>query len=144
VVLVFKNRKGLERILDGKNKLKLGADASVAAGPVGREAEVATDLKLKSEIFSYSRTRGLFAGASLEGVVLSADNGTTAAFEKDATDENRKATDALKSHISLLAAEKLPPAPIPPSNVPQPMPPPVLVPERQPGDGPVRRFFRRF
>ena len=70
VVLVFKNRKGLDRLLDGKAKLKLGGDASVAAGPVGRDAAVATDLLLKSEIFSYSRARGLFAGVSLEGVVL--------------------------------------------------------------------------
>jgi lipid-binding SYLF domain-containing protein len=113
VVLVFKNRKGLDRILDGKKKLKLGADASVAAGPLGRDAEVATDLKLKSEIYSYSRSRGLFAGVSLEGVILNADTHKTESFEKDAGMETRKAAENLKAHISLLAAEKLPPAAVP-------------------------------
>jgi lipid-binding SYLF domain-containing protein len=147
VVLVFKNRKGLDRLLDGKNKLKLGADASVAAGPVGREAEVATDLLLKSEIFSYSRSRGLFAGASLEGVILSPDAGTTALFEKDDHGDTRKAADSIKSHISLLAAEKLPPAVIVvPGDVPPPPPAPVIVPGATPPPqtGPVRRFFKRF
>jgi lipid-binding SYLF domain-containing protein len=138
VVLVFKNRKGLDRILDGKNKLKLGADASVAAGPVGRDAEVATDLKLKSEIYSYSRSRGLFAGVSLEGVILSADANKTASFEKDAGMETRKAADSLKAHISLLSAEKLPPAAVPND---LPVAPPAPAPKSS--TGPIRNFFQR-
>jgi len=78
VILVFKNRKGVEGLLKGK--FTLGADASVAAGPVGRSAEAATDIMLKSEILSYSRSRGLFAGVSLEGAALLIDEDATAAY----------------------------------------------------------------
>lgn len=66
--LVFKGQNGVEGLLKGK--FTLGADASVAAGPVGRSAEAATDVTLKSEIFSYSRSRGLFGGVSLDGSAL--------------------------------------------------------------------------
>jgi lipid-binding SYLF domain-containing protein len=58
-----------------KSKVKLGADASAAAGPVGRTASADTDVTLRAEILSYSRARGLFAGISLEGSTLRADNG---------------------------------------------------------------------
>jgi lipid-binding SYLF domain-containing protein len=68
VVLVFTTRRGVEGIADGK--LALGADASVAAGPVGRTASAATDATLSAEIYSYSRSRGLFAGVALDGTVL--------------------------------------------------------------------------
>jgi lipid-binding SYLF domain-containing protein len=68
VILVFKSRKGVDGIVKGK--FTLGADAAVAAGPVGRQAEAATDIQLKAEIYSYSRSRGLFAGISLEGAAL--------------------------------------------------------------------------
>lgn len=68
VVLVFKSRKSVDGIL--KRKFTLGADASVAAGPVGRSASAATDEKLKAEIYSYSRSRGLFAGMALDGAVI--------------------------------------------------------------------------
>lgn len=78
LILVFKTRRGVEGITDGK--LTLGADASVAAGPVGRQAEVATDLKLEAEVFSYSRSRGLFAGVALSGAGISIDNRSNAAF----------------------------------------------------------------
>ncbi len=70
VVLVFKTRNGLERILRGQGKLTLGADIAVAAGPVGRQAEADTDAQLKAEIYSYSRSRGLFAGLAVEGAAL--------------------------------------------------------------------------
>jgi lipid-binding SYLF domain-containing protein len=69
LILVFKNKRGVEGLLKG-NKFTLGADASVAAGPVGRDAQAATDVMLKSEILSYSRTRGLFGGIDLEGALL--------------------------------------------------------------------------
>ncbi len=83
VILVFKSRRGLETLRDGK--LTLGADAAVAAGPVGRQFEAATDIQLKSEIFSYSRSRGLFAGVALEGAVLQADkSGTEALYGRPA------------------------------------------------------------
>ena len=71
IVLVFKNETTIRHILSGK--FTIGADASVAAGPVGRTGQAATDIQLKSEIFSYSRSRGLFAGLSLEGAALVID-----------------------------------------------------------------------
>jgi lipid-binding SYLF domain-containing protein len=72
VVLVFTDEDGLKGILKGK--LKLGADASAAAGPVGRKAEVGTDVLLRSAVFAYSRSKGLFAGISLDGSVISIDD----------------------------------------------------------------------
>jgi lipid-binding SYLF domain-containing protein len=78
LVLVFKTKSSVNGILKGK--FTLGADASVAAGPVGRSAEGATDVTLKSEIYSYSRSRGLFAGISLDGAALMMDDDGDAAF----------------------------------------------------------------
>lgn len=72
VILVFRTQRGVDSIVHGK--FTLGADASVAAGPVGRTAQAATDAQLKAEIFSYSRARGLFAGVALDGTVLSIGN----------------------------------------------------------------------
>ena len=72
VVLVFRTQRGIDSIVHGK--FTLGADASVAAGPVGRDAHAATDAQLKAEIYSYSRSRGLFAGVALDGSVLAIDN----------------------------------------------------------------------
>jgi lipid-binding SYLF domain-containing protein len=71
IVLVFRSRKGIDNIVSGK--LTLGADASVAAGPVGRSAEVGTDLAMEAEIYSYSKSRGLFAGVSIKGASLKVD-----------------------------------------------------------------------
>jgi lipid-binding SYLF domain-containing protein len=71
--LVVRNPRSLDRILRGAGKLTLGADASVAAGPVGREAAAGTDAALKAEILSYSRTRGLFAGVALDGDTVLVD-----------------------------------------------------------------------
>ncbi|WP_425602259.1 lipid-binding SYLF domain-containing protein [Luteimonas aquatica] len=72
IVLVFRNDRSLESIVNGK--FTLGADAGVAAGPVGRNAAAATDGQLKAEIWSWSRARGLFAGIALDGAVLSIDD----------------------------------------------------------------------
>ncbi|MEO6031404.1 MAG: lipid-binding SYLF domain-containing protein [Burkholderiaceae bacterium] len=72
VVLVFTSQRGLESIVNGK--ITLGADASVAAGPIGRTTALATDGQLKAEIWSWSRARGLFAGVALDGAVLSIDD----------------------------------------------------------------------
>lgn len=72
-VLLVMNKRGADSIL--RSKTKLGADASAAAGPKGRTAAAATDAFMRSEILSYSRTRGLFAGIALEGSTLRADNG---------------------------------------------------------------------
>lgn len=80
VVLVFKTRNSLDRILKGKGKLTLGADVGVAAGPIGRQAEASTDAQLKAEIYSYSRSRGLFAGVSLEGAAFLIDSDANELF----------------------------------------------------------------
>jgi len=71
VVLVFRNDRSLDDIVNGK--FTLGADAGVAAGPVGRNAAAATDGQLKAEIWSWSRARGLFAGVALDGAALKVD-----------------------------------------------------------------------
>jgi lipid-binding SYLF domain-containing protein len=71
VILVFMTRKSVEGLLNGK--FTIGADASAAAGPVGRNAAAATDARLKAEILSYSRSRGLFVGVSLDGSVIEMD-----------------------------------------------------------------------
>ena len=72
IVLVFRNDRNLDNIVNGK--FTLGADAGVAAGPVGRNAAAATDGQLKAEIWSWSRARGLFAGVALDGAVLQIDD----------------------------------------------------------------------
>jgi len=78
IVLVFTTRAGVEGITGGK--LTLGADASVAAGPVGRSASAATDQNFAAEVYSYSRSRGLFAGIALDGTSLSVDRKANAAY----------------------------------------------------------------
>jgi lipid-binding SYLF domain-containing protein len=78
IVLVFTTPKGVEGISGGK--VTLGADASVAAGPVGRQASAATDASFKAEVYSYSRSRGLFAGVALDGSALTIDNNADARF----------------------------------------------------------------
>lgn len=77
-VLLVMNRKGVDNLL--KSKFTLGADASIAAGPVGRNAEAGTDLRMRAEILSYSRSRGIFAGISLEGASLRQDVGANLAL----------------------------------------------------------------
>ena len=71
-VLLVMNDRGAHSILS--SKVKLGADAAVAAGPKGRNAQAATDVTLRAEILTYSRSRGLFAGVSLEGSTVRPDN----------------------------------------------------------------------
>lgn len=84
IVLVFRNDRSLESIVNGK--VTLGADAGVAAGPVGRNASAATDGQLKAEIWSWSRARGLFAGVALDGAVLSIDDAANeAVYGQDTT-----------------------------------------------------------
>ncbi len=70
-VLLFMNKGGMQSLLS--NDFTLGADASVAAGPVGRQAGASTDLKMDAQILSYSRSKGLFAGLELKGVVIKPD-----------------------------------------------------------------------
>jgi lipid-binding SYLF domain-containing protein len=72
LVLLVMNKRGMEKML--RNKVTLGAEASVAGGPVGRDARAATDAQMKAEILSYSRTQGLFAGINVSGGVVRADD----------------------------------------------------------------------
>jgi lipid-binding SYLF domain-containing protein len=81
VILVVRNRRGLENLL--QNQFKVGADGSVAAGPVGRSAEASTDIQLRAEILSYSRARGLFAGVSLNGAAIRQDRDANEDFYGD-------------------------------------------------------------
>jgi SH3 domain-containing YSC84-like protein 1 len=78
IVLVFRTPRSVQGILSGR--LTIGADVAAAAGPVGRQGAVATDGQLQAEIFSYSRSRGLFAGVSIDGSVLRIDQLATGAF----------------------------------------------------------------
>jgi lipid-binding SYLF domain-containing protein len=84
VVLVFRSERGLSSIVNGK--FTLGADAGVAAGPMGRQAAALTDGQMKAEIWSWSRARGLFAGVALDGAVLSIDDrANEAVYGQDTT-----------------------------------------------------------
>lgn len=78
LVLVIMQRRGVESLL--KNQFKLGADASVAAGPVGRDTQASTDLQLRAEILSYSRARGLFAGVTVNGSTVRVDGDANERF----------------------------------------------------------------
>ncbi len=75
VVMVIMNQKGMDHLLS--SKFKLGADASAAAGPVGRNAGADTDWKMKSEVLTYSRSRGIFAGVDLSGAAITQDRDST-------------------------------------------------------------------
>ena len=75
VVLLVMNNRGVDALLS--SKVKLGGNASAAAGPKGRNVEASTDASMRAEILSYSRSRGLFAGVSLEGTSLRPDDDAT-------------------------------------------------------------------
>jgi lipid-binding SYLF domain-containing protein len=145
VVLVFKTRASVDRLLRGKGKLTLGGDAAVAVGPVGRDAAAATDAQLKAEIYSYSRSRGLFLGLSLQGAVLRVNPGANESFyglpnacPADILSLSGTpavaATGCLKTELANLSrcdpppATLLPPAPAP--IILPPQPPPVPPPGR--------------
>jgi len=111
IILVFKTRKGVDGIENGR--LTLGADASVAAGPLGRQAGVATDLKFRAEVYSYSRNRGLFAGVALEGSGVTMDRKANAAFygsnsmtpEKIFASSPNVAPDVANTFVQILTAQ---------------------------------------
>lgn len=75
LVMIVTNQSGMDHLLS--SKFKLGADASAAAGPVGRDAAADTDIKMRSEVLTYSRARGLFAGIDLSGAAISQDKDET-------------------------------------------------------------------
>jgi lipid-binding SYLF domain-containing protein len=89
VVLLFVNQRGVEKLL--QDQFSLGGDASISAGPVGRTAEAETDVLLRSEIYSYARSRGLFAGIALDGARMYQDGDVN----KDLYGREVKATDIL-------------------------------------------------
>ena len=80
--MVIMNKQGLQNLLD--SKFKIGADASAAAGPIGRHVEGSTDWKMRAQVLTYSRARGAFAGITLNGAVLKQDtDDTLALYGKD-------------------------------------------------------------
>jgi len=81
MVMIFRNEKGMRSLLS--DKFKIGADATAAAGPVGRRAAADTDAKLNAEILTWSRSKGLFAGVSLDGAVVQADESGNRAMYGD-------------------------------------------------------------
>lgn len=99
-VLLVMNDRGASSVLS--SKIKLGADATAAAGPKGRSAAAATDIAMKAEMLSYSRSRGLFAGVSLEGTTLRPDNdGNTLVYGSQMV-----ARDILKGTVAVPSAAK--------------------------------------
>ncbi|HVK10988.1 MAG TPA: lipid-binding SYLF domain-containing protein [Gemmataceae bacterium] len=142
VVLVFKTRRSLDRLLDGKEKVTLGADASVAAGPVGRKVAAATDGRLEAEIYSYSRSRGLFAGVSLDGAAIVTDRDTTSRFWKDSRSSAQRRAETLKARLGEMSKtagpttappSSAPPVPTGPSLAPPAvLGPPSAAPKRMP------------
>jgi len=92
LILVFKTRRALDGLSSGK--ITLGGDASIAAGPVGRQATASTDLQMQSEIYSYARSRGFFAGVSLQGGVLAMDRKANGEYYQGETSAGRILTDA--------------------------------------------------
>ena len=86
LVMLFMNDHALHSLLS--DKFKLGGDASVAAGPVGRTAEAGTDVKLTAEILSYSRAKGIFAGVALDGAVVQADKSGDKSMYGDEVDRH--------------------------------------------------------
>ena len=148
VVLVFRTRKSVERLFADKCKITLGVDAAVAAGPVGRQAAAATDARLEAEIVSYSRSRGLFAGVSLDGAAINADPAINAAFRRDVRPETAKLADTLKIRLSEMSSFTPPPGPRlmmpvqpqflgPPLNPVMPSSPTILMPSTPSGGPPT-------
>jgi SH3 domain-containing YSC84-like protein 1 len=86
LVMLFMNDHALQNLLS--DKFKLGADASVAAGPVGRDAAAGTDVKLRAEVLTYSRAKGIFAGVSLDGAVVQSDKSGDVAMYGDNVDRH--------------------------------------------------------
>ena len=87
LILVIMNERGMMGLLS--NNLTLGADASIAAGPVGRDSEAAMDLSMRAGMISYSRSRGLFAGMALDGAIMTQDNNSNGAYYgKDVTSKD--------------------------------------------------------
>jgi lipid-binding SYLF domain-containing protein len=152
LVLVFKTRHSLDRVLLGKRKVTLGGDVSVAAGPVGRDAEVATDARLKAEVLSYSRSRGLFVGVSLEGATLRVDREANEAFygfpggppATAVTHPGVEAVQGLRTEMFQVSTPPPPPVPVVPPTTPiaPPPTPAIVAPPPPPAPVPVQPWQR--
>ena len=106
LVLIFKKRETLENI--GKGSFTLGGDISVAAGPVGRSSSASTDYKLEAEVYSYSRSKGLFAGISLNGLAIDIDEKGNKAFysnDEDAKTLFSNSTTNISESVTKLKSE---------------------------------------
>lgn len=101
LVLVVNNQRGLEQLV--KNQFKIGADAGVAAGPVGREASASTDIQMRAMILSYSRARGLFAGVTLNGSTIRQDRDANERFYGTAYRTGQVVFDGLASPPATVA-----------------------------------------
>lgn len=95
IILLIMNKRGMDRLLS--SKFTLGAEASVAAGPVGRESQAQTDVTMRAEILSWSRSRGVFAGIALQGATLRADNDT----DKDLYGKSVDRADVLNGRVAV-------------------------------------------
>jgi len=122
IVLVFKTQKSVEGLLQGS--FKIGADVSAAAGPIGRRAEAATDTQLRAEVYSYARSRGLFAGVSLDGSVIQVDREADRAYYGTVA-QGEEIPPAAQKVVDLIARAAAHPA--------EPLDMPVLA----PGDSPT-------
>jgi lipid-binding SYLF domain-containing protein len=130
VVLLVMNEQGVQKLL--QNKVNLGADASIAAGPLGRQGHIGTDAALTAEILSYSRAKGLFAGINLSGGVLRPDeDANTAAYGKGASPRTILASRDISAppqataFLRALDAQGAATAPDRPASVAQTVPPPT-------------------
>ena len=103
LVLVINNQRGLEQLV--KNQFKIGADAGVAAGPVGREASASTDIQLRAQILSDSRSRGLFAGVTLNGSTINQDRDANERFYKVGYRTGQIVFDGMGTAIDLAAVD---------------------------------------
>jgi lipid-binding SYLF domain-containing protein len=145
VIMVVMNDRGMQALLT--NKFKLGADASVAAGPVGRHAEGSTDWKLRAEVLTYSRARGLFAGISFNGAVIKQDEDATRELYGRMVDFKTILTGSVQtprnSEAFLAAVNKAagsdtaPPLPPSPSSAPRPSTPVNPGPSAAPSPTPI-------
>lgn len=102
LVLVVMNRRGVDNLL--RNEFKIGGDASASAGPVGREAAVSTDIQMRAEILSYSRSRGLFAGATINGASVTADREANGRFYGKELESKAVIAGATTPHTGEVAA----------------------------------------
>jgi lipid-binding SYLF domain-containing protein len=118
IVLVFKTEASVERLLRGKGKLTLGADVAVATGPVGRQAEADTDARLRAEIYSYSRSRGLFLGLSLEGAAILNHLRANEQFLQHPSPGDVAAAERLRAQLTALSKPPVVLGPLPPTTVP--------------------------